>query len=143
MIVVNMMEKSQRENNTYLIFGHGGNKIFNIFLKKGFTHIFVVRKLRKGWIVIDPCRSSLKTKIVDADFNLLDFYLRKGFKVVQIFYWPNIRPNRRFIPQFIPLLTCVTFAKYAAHIKCSCLTPWQLYNCFKSCTCHSARELTL
>lgn len=121
------MERKEKSNEYYLVFNESGNALFRRLFKKNFSHVFVIKKHARGWIVIDPCETILNTNVVNSDFDLPKFYVKKGFAVLKIHkYWLDI--PKRFLPKFMPLLTCVTLSKYALDIRSKSITPFQLYN---------------
>lgn len=121
-----MTEKQKKTENLYLVFNQGGNRVFNFFLKKDFSHVFILKQIGKKWIVIDPCQSGLKVNQYE-DVDLVNFYYLKKFLILKVIPLKKTI-DEKFLPRMMPFLTCVTLAKYAVGMKGLSFTPYQLYN---------------
>jgi len=119
-----MVKNENKE--VYLIFCDSGNWLFKKILKKGFSHVFLCEKHPRGWAIVDPSSSYLKTYTCNKNVNLPLFYLKKGFSDLKI--TSSFNEKKRFLPKFMPIVTCVTIAKYATMVKSKSVTPWGFYN---------------
>lgn len=122
-----MDNTQKRKNEIYLVFGDSGSRLLNKVLKKGFAHVFAIRKHERGWVILDPCDKYFKSNVVQPDFNLPQFYIKKGYHVVRVRILDRYSDTNKFIPKFIPVLTCVTFCKYVLGFNFLCITPYGLY----------------
>jgi hypothetical protein len=94
------------------------------FLKTGFGHCYVARKLKKGWIILNPQPKFLHTKFIDSE-DFLPGRLHGMYK--HTFAIAGCKKENETYCLPIPW-NCVTICKYIIGLeKPGIITPHQLY----------------
>lgn len=133
----------------YLVFchrDHWGNKL----LKTGFSHVYILKKDKYNWYMLNPHCRILSFSVLDIDINTdipklisygkNDIIFRKNFKHHQKVIKVNIDMYNSSIPfiSILPKLNCVGIAMYAIGINKCIFTPYRLYKfLLKQCACGS------
>jgi len=115
----------QRTETFYIVFKQGKHAIAR-FLKPNFSHIYILKKDKYNWMLIDPVRSRLAVDIlaIPTEQDAVRALMGKLDHALKIDFY-----HRDTASQFgyVGLLNCVTWAKYILGINVLSLTPWRLY----------------
>lgn len=131
----------------YIIFCHSPHW-FSPFLKKGFSHCYVIERLEFLYMMFDPTRHGLNVMMPNcsSEHPLVEnmMLLDPGLRVVKVAILGNDKPLV-FRPK---LLTCVSTLEYITGVSFGfwgALTPWSFFKALKKAN-HpniiSSREMT-
>ncbi len=114
------------EKEYWIIFTQGITHWITRWLKRDFSHIWLLTKDEFNWIAINPTRRYLQFEILPLSIAEDPFkhYDIKAGAILKITF-----TNRDDKTQFgsVGLLNCVTWSKYVLGLRIWCLTPFGLY----------------
>lgn len=103
-----------------------GTDLLSKFLKKDFSHIYIITRDKYNWMVINPLRLYLDIIIAPypINYDLPRLNTGKNSRVVKVTMY-----TRASVKQFarFGLLNCVTFARYTLGLRMAVLTPFSFY----------------
>jgi len=110
----------------YVIFTQGVTHWITRWLRRDFSHIWILTKDEYNWLLLNPTRGYLQITIPPLPITQspLPHLLREGDTILHVIF--SKRDDTR---QFgaVGLLNCVTWAKYILGVRVRCLTPFGLY----------------
>lgn len=114
----------------YVCFSNCGDYVGRSFIKKNFTHVFVMERIPLGFIIHDPNMSALDTYILPdtptEEFLASFMSKRSDYTILEVIKRATNREQHliRF-----GLQSCVTIVAYILGIKLPwyCWTPYRLY----------------
>ena len=101
------------------------------FMKKDFSHMYVLTRDEHSWIYVDPCNEALGITILPYERNKnVPFYLKKeyGDRLIKVQFKIKDR-NRPNLNPFL-MINCVNIVKYMMGISVFVFTPYGLYKYF-------------
>lgn len=100
------------------------------FLKKEFTHVFLIQKHEFGWIMLNPTQGFLHVDIMDFqitdDVAYVISQIIRGVKILEV-----VTRLQEPLTHFGRPKSCVSIVNYCLGLRWmpfSCMTPYQLYN---------------
>jgi dolichol kinase len=120
-----MMEKYQ-ENDVFILFRQSKLWYFKLFLKKEFSHIFVIKHFGIGWMLIEYKNGYVNANVVSNKYDLINFFMRRSHKIVKL--KENTHHKKSNILPSIAFFSCVTLTKYVTKINCKSKTPFAFFN---------------
>lgn len=115
-----------KKNDMFMVFTDGTG-IISAFLKKGFQHVFIIIKSKKGWVIAEPFHKEFTIKYSTIT-DLPRYYNRtKNYPIIKV----NIKKNTsKYSRYFFLAITCVSICKYMISYKCRSITPYGLWKHF-------------
>lgn len=110
----------------YVIFTQGTTHWVTRWLKKDFSHIYLLTHDEFNWLLLNPTRLYLQPMIlpVPIDESPLTHLMKPTDSVLRVTF--GHRNDRQQFGCF-GLLNCVTWAKYCLGLRIICFTPFELY----------------
>ncbi len=110
----------------YLVFTQGVTHWITRWLRRDFSHIWLLTKDDYNWLLLNPTRGYLQYTILPVPITQSPFsqLLKEGDTIMHLTF--GKRDSTR---QFgsVGMLNCVTWAKYILGLRINCLTPFGLY----------------
>ena len=115
-----------RSTEYYVIFTQGVTHWITKWLRRDFSHIYLLTKDDYNWVLLNPTRRYLQVTILPIPITQspLPNLLKDGDTILHIVFG-----KRDCTRQFgaVGMLNCVTWAKYILGLRINCLTPFGLY----------------
>lgn len=110
----------------YIVFRDAESVFLQRFLKKNFSHVFVLKRTKYGWIEIDATISQLKVCVLQ--YAVEDDVARAYKKVfnARVLKLKDIN-DKKLKYHFYRIAACVGIVQYVINSRFFVLTPWQLY----------------
>ncbi len=111
----------------WLVFKVAEHWIHN-FLKKDFSHVYVVTKDQFNWIRLNPLNEQLEVRLMPYNKSHdigRQIYNESGHRVIKI--RTKIDPDKKNSLKLFHILSCVSITKYITGIRMRCFTPYQLF----------------
>lgn len=118
--------------NAWVVFSNNNELFLSRFLKRGFSHCWVIHNDGRYWIEIDPASNYLDIEILHHINLRMDYigWLEKQPHVTAIVP-VHLNRNVTKAPR-LKLLTCVGVCKQFIGLHhAGIITPWQLYQYLK------------